>query len=509
MSLATAISRAREGIDAPAVRVETHLSNGLPSLAIVGMPETAVRESKDRVRSAIINSRLEFPLGRITVNLAPADLPKTGGRFDLAVALTLLAASGQIPGNVLHDYEFIGELGLDGELRSVKGVLPAALACRDSKKILILPVSNCAEASLVDDLEFFGANSLLEVCAHLGGQQPLLTPAPIPKSFSSRSDDLADVRGQQLGKRALEIAAAGGHSLLLIGPPGAGKTMLASRLIGLLPPLSDQQALETAVVHSVSHAGMNPNTWSQRPFHSPHHTASAVALVGGGQPPSPGEISLAHNGVLFLDELPEFNRSVLESLREPLESGTIRISRAGHQAQFPARFQLIAAMNPCPCGHAGSPTGNCRCTFDQIQRYRGRLSGPLLDRIDMHVELPAIKYKELAAAQTTAAESSQVVAARVDDAQQRQLVRCHQLNAHLLTTEIDRHCQPDNAGKTILAAAVDKLGLSARAYHRILKLARTIADLENSSAIASKHLAEAIGFACSTGTVISCWPIAG
>ena len=498
MSLANANSRAQQGIHAPAVIVETHLSNGLPSLGIVGMAETAVRESRDRVRSAIINSQLEFPLGRITVNLAPADLPKIGGRFDLAIALTLLSASGQINNSQLADYEFIGELGLNGELRPVKGVLPAALACRDAGKTLILPADNCAEVTLIKGLSFFGAAHLLDVCAHLTGQQslPLFNAEslqPQPDSVKLFTNDLADVRGQQLGKRALEIAAAGNHSLLLIGPPGAGKSMLASRLTSLLPPLNDEQAIASAVIHSVSHSGLNPATWKQRPFQAPHHTASAVALVGGGQPPGPGEISLAHNGVLFLDELPEFTRSVLESLREPLESGSIRISRAGQQAQFPAQFQLITAMNPCPCGHAGNETGNCRCTPDQIRRYRGKISGPLLDRIDMHVELPAVSYQQLDGS-APSTESSATVAGRVASAQQLQNQRSGKLNAQLNTKEIESHCELDNAGKTLLARAMDKLALSARAYHRILKLARTIADLDNNAQISSNHVAEAISY---------------
>ena len=498
MSLASAFSRAQQGIHAPEVIVEAHLSNGLPALAIVGMAETAVRESRDRVRSAIINSRLEFPLGRITVNLAPADLPKTGGRFDLSIALTLLCASGQINSAHLDGYEFVGELGLNGELRAIRGILPAALACRDAGKTLILPDQNCAEVALISGLQFFGATNLLDVCAHLAGQQSL--PAFQPEQLDlqttfpdSNRNDLADVRGQQLGKRALEIAAAGNHSLLLIGPPGAGKSMLASRLTSLLPPLNDEQAIASAVIHSVSSFGMNPASWKQRPYQAPHHTASAVALVGGGQPPGPGEISLAHNGVLFLDELPEFNRSVLESLREPLESGSIRISRAGQQAQFPAQFQLVTAMNPCPCGHAGNETGNCRCTPDQIRRYRAKISGPLLDRIDMHVELAAVSYEQLEGS-SPAAETSATAATRVTAAQQLQQRRCGKLNAQLDTKQIESYCELDQQSGQLLSRAMEKLALSARAYHRILKLARTIADLDHAAQITSQHVAEAISY---------------
>ncbi|HAC35259.1 MAG TPA: ATP-dependent protease [Gammaproteobacteria bacterium] len=494
MSLATATSRALKGVTTAPVVVETHISSGLPSLAIVGMPETAVRESRDRVRSAIINSHFDFPLGRITVNLAPADLPKSGGRFDLAIALTILAASDQIPGELLNGHELIGELGLDGSLRPVNGVLPSALACRDAQRTLILPADNGTEAALVSDLHCVAAESLLEACAHLSGQQPLPLIPTTGYTSPPRLTDLADVHGQQRGKRALEIAASGGHSLLFIGPPGGGKTMLASRLTGLLPPLTEQQALETAIVHSVSRDGLDPQQWRTRPFQAPHHTASPVALVGGGQPPAPGEISLAHNGVLFLDELPEFSRNVLESLREPLESGQIRISRAGQQADFPARFQLVAAMNPCPCGYVGHSSGKCRCTPDQISRYRNRLSGPLLDRIDMHVELPAVSFNELQPNNETPEEQSAMVAQRVFSVQKHQMQRQERLNGQLSSREIEQYCRTDKAASELLARAMDRLALSARAYHRVLMLARTIADMDEQEAIGSDQISEAIGY---------------
>ncbi len=390
MSLATLHSRARSGINAPLVTIEVHLANGLPALSIVGLPEMAVRESKDRVRGALINSGFEFPARRITINLAPADLPKEGGRFDLPIALGILAASGQIPAQALGSHEFIGELALSGALRPIKGVLPVALAAREAGRGLILPEECADEAALVNDFPIHPANHLLAVCRHL------IREEGIPPYYRENSQeyavyqhpDLSEVRGQVHAKRALEIAAAGNHSLLMIGPPGTGKSMLASRLSGILPSMTQQESLETAAIRSISNLGFSVADWQQRPFRSPHHTASGVALVGGGSNPRPGEISLAHNGVLFLDELPEFDRKVLEVLREPLESGQVTISRAARQEQFPARFQLIAAMNPCPCGHLGDTSGrNCRCTGDQVARYRGRISGPLLDRIDMTIQV--------------------------------------------------------------------------------------------------------------------------
>jgi magnesium chelatase family protein len=494
LSLAVIYSRAQDGISAPLVTVEVHLANGLPSLSIVGLPETTVKESKDRVRAALLNARFEFPARRITVNLAPADLPKEGGRFDLPIALGILAASGQIPANRLHSYEFIGELALTGELRGIRGALCAAIRSRDAGRSLLVPAINADEAALVRDARVLGAPHLLEVCAYLHGTAQLAPqPRTVPLATAVNDGDLAEVHGQHHAKRALEIAAAGGHNLLMLGPPGTGKTMLANRLTSILAPMTETEALESAAIASIGDQGFTTAQWGIRPFRAPHHTASGVALVGGGSQPRPGEISLAHHGVLFLDELPEFDRRVLEVLREPLESGRIVISRAARQAEFPARFQLIAAMNPCPCGYLGDPSGRCHCTAEQVQRYRARVSGPLLDRIDLHVEVPKVPQRTLAKTETSAATSAEL-RHRVEAACKIQQERTGKLNHAMSPSEIERYCDLDGKTADLLEQAVERLGLSARAYHRIIKVARTIADLAGSPAIETMHISEAISY---------------
>jgi len=492
MSLAVVFSRALAGVDAPLVSVESHLANGLPSFTIVGLPETEVKEAKDRVRAALQNARFEFPARRITVNLAPADLPKDSGRFDLPIALGILAASGQIPTEPLAGCEFAGELALTGELRPIRGALAMALTASRAGRAFVLPEASAREAALVERAIVYPAGSLLDVCAHLAGRVPLTRCAGAQAGIRSTYPDLQDVKGQAHAKRTLEVAAAGGHSLIMIGPPGTGKTMLAERLPGILPPMTQDEALASAAIQSLGTTGFEIARWRRRPFRAPHHTASAVALVGGGSHPRPGEISMAMHGVLFLDELPEFDRKVLEVLREPLESGRISVSRAARQTEFPASFQLVAAMNPCPCGYLGHANGRCRCTPDQVARYRGRISGPLLDRIDLQIEVPAVPLEELA--HKAQGESSATIRARVAAAREHQLERQGKPNFALSSREVDRYCVPDALGATMLKQAIARLGLSARAYHRILKVARTIADLTKESELAAMHVAEAIQY---------------
>jgi magnesium chelatase family protein len=532
MSLAVVRSRAPAAGRAPEVTVEVHLANGLPSFSIVGLPDLEVRESRERVRAALQNCGFDFPVRRITVNLAPADLPKESGRFDLPIALGILAASGQIPESSLGEREFAGELSLTGALRPMRGAF--AMACGTARRHgwgqvwsgtrergrdgdaqsgeppgdhapeLYLPLESAYEAALVPGVDVYGAADLPSLCAHLAGAadgrlEPLAVPK-IDRSAMGVAPDMADVIGQPGARRALEVAAAGGHHMLMVGPPGAGKSMLAARLPSLLPPMSDEEALTSAALLSASMLGFSPAQWRQRPFRAPHHSSSAAALVGGRNPPQPGEITLAHLGVLFLDELPEFDRHVLETLREPLEAGRITISRAALQADFPAACQLVAAMNPCPCGWRGDPAGRCRCTPEIAARYLRKLSGPLLDRIDIQIELPALTAAELSARATEQGESSATVARRVAAARKRQRARQGKMNRELSGREVDEVCRPDASGELLLREASERFGWSARAYYRVLKVARSIADLAGDEAPNAAHIAEAIQYRRVFGT---------
>lgn len=491
MAYSTIYSRAIIGVESPLVEIEVHISNGLPSFQIVGLPDTSVRESRDRVRSAIINSQLQFPQQRLTVNLSPADIPKEGARYDLAIAIGILVASKQIPLSTVVNLEFLGELGLNGELRTARAALPSVIAINRCKRTAILPRADAMQASILKNSEVLAADNLLDVFHHLTNKhalQPVNIDASLIPTAETDSSCLSDVIGQEQGKRALEIAAAGQHNIMFLGAPGTGKSMLASRLTGLLPEMTEHEAIETAAINSIAGKSFEAASWKCRPFRAPHHTVSGVALVGGGSIPKPGEISLAQNGVLFLDELPEYSRKVLDVLREPMESGKVTISRAAHQAEFPAQFQLVAALNPSPTGHYTDG----RTTREQVLKYLSKISGPMLDRIELQVEVNNIKPSQLVSHQ--AGETSAKVKRRVTDARFRMLSRAKKPNALLSSKEVLIHCKLSPKQQAFLQNVIEKLSLSARSYHKVLKVARTIADLECSSEITESHLAEALNY---------------